>query len=85
MQNLHILKVSTKYLVLYLSTGDYTILLHAVLFQYHEGHQYIIHRHGKSCCAGPLSLMCSFADSSHHFDSKDYKLRPPVVQDHENP
>jgi hypothetical protein len=56
----------------------------AVLFQYHE-HQYPIRGHGRNFLAGPLSCARSFTDSSHHFDSRDYKLRPLMVYHSENP
>jgi hypothetical protein len=56
----------------------------AVLFQYHEEHQYSIRGHGRSCYAGPLSCARSFTDSPHHFDSRDYKLRSLTVYCSEN-
>jgi hypothetical protein len=55
----------------------------AVLFQYHE-HQYPIRGHGRSCHAGPLSCARSFTDLPHHFDSRDYKLRPLMPYHSEN-
>jgi hypothetical protein len=51
----------------------------AVLFQYHEEHQYPIRGHGRNCRAGPLSYARSFTNSPHHFHSGDYKLRPLMV------
>jgi hypothetical protein len=33
--------------------------------------------HSRSCRADALSCARSFTDSPHHFDSGDYKLRPP--------
>jgi hypothetical protein len=56
----------------------------AVLFQYHEEHQYPIHDHGRSCRAGQLRSARSFTDSSHHFDSGYCRLRPPMVYHSEN-
>jgi hypothetical protein len=57
----------------------------AILFQYHEEHQYPIRGHGRSCRAGLLSCARSSTDSPHHFDSGDYKLRPVMVLHLENP
>jgi hypothetical protein len=54
------------------------------LFQYHEEHQYPICDHGRSRHAGLLSCTRSFTDSSHHFDSRDYKLRPLMECHSEN-
>jgi hypothetical protein len=51
----------------------------AVLFQYHEEHQYPIRGHVRNCRAGPLSCARSFSDSPHHFDFGDCKLRPLMV------
>jgi hypothetical protein len=42
-------------------------------------------RRRRSCRAGPLSCARSFTDSPHHFDSGDYKLRPLMMYDSENP
>jgi hypothetical protein len=56
-----------------------------VLFQYHEEHQYRIRGYCRSCRAGALSCACSFTDSPHHFDFRDYKLRPLIMHQSENP
>jgi hypothetical protein len=56
----------------------------AILFQYHEEHQYPIRGHGRTCRAGPLSCARSFTDSPHHFDSGYYKSRPVMVHHSEN-
>jgi hypothetical protein len=61
------------------------LCISAVSFQYHEEHQYPICSHSRSYRAGPLSCEHSFTDSPHHFDSKDYKLRPLMVHHSENP
>jgi hypothetical protein len=72
------------------STGHYTCFCYPhfcifmVLFQYHEEHQYPIHSHGRSCCAGLPSCARSFTDLLHHFDSGNYKLRPLMVYHSEN-
>jgi hypothetical protein len=56
----------------------------AVLFQYHEEHQYPIRGHGRSCRAVPLCCERSFTDSPHHFNSGDYKFVPLMVYHSEN-
>jgi hypothetical protein len=56
----------------------------AVLFQYHEEHQYPIRGHGRSYRSGPLRCARSFTDSPHHFDSECYKLRPLIAYHSEN-
>jgi hypothetical protein len=56
-----------------------------VLFQYHEEHQYPIRGNGRSCCAGPLSCVHSFTGSPHHCDSANYKWRPLMVCQSQNP
>jgi hypothetical protein len=58
----------------------YAFSLSAVLFQYHEEHQFPIRGHGRSCRAGPLG----YTDSPHHFDTGDYKLRPLMAYHSEN-
>jgi hypothetical protein len=58
-------------------------LISTVLFQYHEEHQYLIHGHGRSYHAGPLS--CSFTNSPHYFDSGNCELRPLMVYHSEKP
>jgi hypothetical protein len=70
-----------------LVTGAFTICIFAylVLFQYHEEHQYPICGHSKSYHTSPLSCVCSFTDSPHHFDLRDYKLRPLMSYHSENP
>jgi hypothetical protein len=57
----------------------------ASLFQYHEEHQYPIHSHSRSCCAGSLNCTHSFTHIPHPFESRDYKLRPVIAYHCDNP
>jgi hypothetical protein len=68
-------------------TGDSRYMrfrISAVLFQYHEEHQYPIRGHGRRC-TGPLSCARSFTDSPNLFDSGDCKVWPLMVYHSENP
>jgi hypothetical protein len=56
----------------------------AALFQYHEEHQYPIRGHVRSYRAGSQSCALSFTESLHHFDFREYKLRPLMVCHSEN-